>query len=472
MTTIEILENWLTVPAENEHLEFKESKQQFSHLELLRYCVALANEGGGHLVLGVTNKVPRRVIGTNAFPSVDSQNKIKGQILDKLHIRVDIDEIHHEFGRVLVFEIPSRPAGQPLDYEGSYLMRSGASLVAMTPDQLKKIFAEDAEDWLKKIAVEGIDSEKVIDLLDTETYFRLLEMPFPDTKKGVLDRIMKEGLIKERAGRWDITNMGAILLAKDLRQFPKHIERKSLRFIIYEGKSKLSTLQDVKSSRGYAVGFEDRVNFIHRRAPQNRIVEEVLREEIKMFPLQAIRELVANALIHQDFSVSGTSVVIEMYSDRLEVSNPGNPTIDTKRFIDGYKSRNEQFADIMRRFRICEEKGSGIDKVVYSAEESQLPAPDFRVGETHTTAVLFAYQDFSNMNREDRVRACYQHCCLRYVCNENMTNHSLRQRFKLGNEKTPTVSQIISSTRDEELIKPDNPESKSRKKAGYLPYWA
>jgi predicted HTH transcriptional regulator len=85
---------------------------------------------------------------------------------------------------------------------------------------------------------------------------------------------------------------------------------------------------------------------------------------------------------------------------------------------------------------------SGIDKVIQAVEDYQLPAPDFRVGERRTTAVLFG----QDMNRNDRIRACYQHCCLRYVMNEQMTNQSLRERFKLPESKSATVSQIIAAT--------------------------
>jgi ATP-dependent DNA helicase RecG len=126
-----------------------------------------------------------------------------------------------------------------------------------------------------------------------------------------------------------------------------------------------------------------------------------------MFPKQTLRELIANALIHQDFLITGTSVMIEMYDDRVEISNPGIPFIEVERFIDEYRSRNEQLADIMRRFGVCEEKGSGIDKVISAAEKYQLPAPDFRVGEIRTTSILFAHQDFGKMSQSDRIRACY-----------------------------------------------------------------
>jgi len=126
----------------------------------------------------------------------------------------------------------------------------------------------------------------------------------------------------------------------------------------------------------------------------------------------------------------------------------------------------------MRRFGICEEKGSGIDKVVNAAEVYQLPAPDFRVGETRTTAVLFAHQDFSDMGKSDRIRACYQHCCLRYVSNQRMSNKTLRERFGFDESKNAQISQVIGATKEQGLIKADDSTSTSTRYAVYLPFWA
>lgn len=193
---------------------------------------------------------------------------------------------------------------------------------------------------------------------------------------------------------------------------------------------------------------------------------------MRIFPKHALRELTANALVHQDFSASGASVMIEMYADRVEISNPGLPPIKVERFIDEYRSRNERMADLMRRLGLCEEKGSGVDKVVSAAEAYQLPAPDFRVGELRTTAVLFAHQEFPAMTKADRVRACYQHCCLQYVTGQRMSNQSLRQRFGLSESKAATVSLVIGAAKDAGLIKADDSETLSSRYARYLPFWA
>ncbi|MCK9398154.1 MAG: putative DNA binding domain-containing protein [Methylobacter sp.] len=469
MTSMDQLNLWLAGAREDEHLEFKEAKQQYDTTKLFRYCVALANEGGGHLVLGVSDKPPRRVVGTQAF---QNSGEIKARILNALRFRVEISELIHPDGRVLVFEIPPRPVGTPLHHDGAYLMRAGEELVPMSSDQLRRILAEGEPDWFDQAARIEASADDVIALLDTQSFFEMIGLPYPTSRDGVLARLMLERLITEQSGGWLITNLAGILLAKRLDSFSPELARKAPRVVIYDGVNKLVTREDKPGVRGYAVGFESLIDFVHSAAPQNRFVEQVVREEVKMFPRQAIRELVANALVHQDFQASGASVMIEMYADRLEVSNPGLPPIKVERFIDEYRSRNERLADLMRRLGVCEEKGSGIDKVVSAAEVFQLPAPDFRVSETRTTAVLFAHQDFSDMSKPDRIRACYQHCCLQYVSNQRMSNQSLRERFKLPESKAATVSLVIGATKDAGLIKADESDSLSTRYARYLPFWA
>jgi ATP-dependent DNA helicase RecG len=472
MINLETLEEWLLAPTETERLEFKQATQQYDSTKLLKYCVALANEGGGYIVLGVTDKRPRQVVGSQAWSTAEALNKIKAHILQKLRFRVDITELQHPNGRVLVFAVPPRPVGQALEYEGTYLMRVGEELQPMTPDRLKQIFAEDQEDWFSQPARLDASPDDVIALLDTQTYFELLKVPYPTTRDAVLERLQSQDLIKQTTQGWTINNLAAIVLAKKLDAFSLALARKAPRVVIYEGINKLQTRDDKMGNRGYAVSFEKLVSFVHSAAPQNRFIEEAVRQEVKMFPIQALRELIANALVHQDFLATGASVMIEMYSDRVEISNPGLPPIPVDRFIDEYRSRNEQLADLMRRFGICEEKGSGIDKVVSAAEVYQLPAPDFRVGETRTTTVLFAYQTFDDMSKSDRIRACYQHCCLLYVSNRQMSNQTLRERFHLSESKTATVSLIIGATKEAGLIKTDDSESTSTRYARYLPFWA
>ncbi len=263
------------------------------------------------------------------------------------------------------------------------------------------------------------------------------------------------------------------MLAKDLRNFDL-LKRKTVRVIKYKGNNKLETERDYISHKGYAVGFEELIGYINSQLPMNEIIGKALREEVRMYPEIVIRELVANALIHQDLDQVGASVMIEIYPQRIEITNPGRPLIEVERFVDEYCCRNERLADVMRRMRICEEMGSGIDKVVYNTELYQLPAHDVQIKPLHTTVVLFAYKDFTQMDAGDRMRACYLHCCLKYVSNERMTNQSLRERFKLDDTraKSAIVSQIISASMEQGRVKADDPESASKRYAKYVPYWA
>lgn len=206
--------------------------------------------------------------------------------------------------------------------------------------------------------------------------------------------------------------------------------------------------------------------------PQNEVIEDALRREVKLVPDVVIRELVANALIHQDFLVSGASVMVEIYNNRVEISNPGEPLVPLESFIDGYQSRNERLADLMRRTGICEERSSGIDRVVQAAEVYQLPAPDFRTGFRRTSVTIYGPRPFDEMDRDARVRACYQHCALKWVMSERMTNQSLRERFHLEEGKAAVASQVIAATIEAGLIKPDESVGGSRKFARYLPFWA
>jgi len=191
-----------------------------------------------------------------------------------------------------------------------------------------------------------------------------------------------------------------------------------------------------------------------------------------MFPELAVRELVANALIHQDFFVTGAGPMVEIFDDRIEITNPGEPLVDTQRFVDSPpRSRNEALASLMRRFRICEERGSGIDMVVFQVELFQLPAPLFESLEGFTRAVLFAHKTLSAMDRADRVRACYLHACLRFVTRQPMTNASLRQRLGIDDKNIATASRLPGEAVEAGLIVIADPEVGTRIRS-YLPFWA
>jgi ATP-dependent DNA helicase RecG len=466
-TTLEELDHLLNASSESQQLEFKEAKNQYDQTKLCKYCVAIANEGGGRFVLGVSDERPRRVVGTAAYNDLVD---LRSKLLKWVGFRVEIEELQHPDGRVLVFRIPGRPRGTAYELDGAYFMRSGDELVPMTSDRLKVIFSEGQQNFVERVALENLTGADVVQLLDTQAYFDRVGLPYPAERRAVLERFVGEGLVIDKRDRYSITNLGALLFAKNLEQFDL-LQRKTPRVIEYKGRGKLEPRSDQIGRQGLAVGFESLIDYINAKLPSNEVIERALRKTIKVYPEVAIRELLANAIVHQDLDVPGR-VTVELYEDRVEISNPGLPVIDPARFIDGYQARNERMTDLMRRLKICEERSSGIDRVVSEAEVHQLPAPDFRLAPSQTYAVLFAPQPFDQTSREDRIRACYQHACLRCVTNQVMTNASLRDRFQLGGDQNSIASRIIRDTLERKLIKPVDPDSGSRRYTEYHPFWA
>ena len=336
---------------------------------------------------------------------------------------------------------------------------------------LWKIFS--SKRFEQEIALKNLVKEDVLSNLDYSKYFELINLDVPDDSDIIIQRLKDENFVNRKTGNfYDITNFGGILFAKNISIF-KNLSRKAVRVIIYKGKDKLTTIKEVQGQKGYAAGFEGLISYINSQLPQNEVISEAFRETTPMYPNIAIRELVANAIIHQNFDIRGAGLTVEIFSDRIEITNPGKPLIEPTRFIDQPpRSRNEDLAAFMRRINICEERGSGIDKVVNAAEVYQLPAPLFRVIEDNTQAILFSHKELKDMDKEDKIRACYQHACLKFVSNEQMTNSSLRKRFSIKQQNTATASRIIKDTINAGFIKPYDPSNDSKKHKKYVPFWA
>lgn len=463
---LETVKLWISTEREHQNLEFKEAKNQYDREKLFKYCIAIANERGGHIVLGVSDAMPRSVVGTSAFRDLP---EIECAVRDNTRISVLVSEFSINDARVLVFSVPSRPTGTAYDYKGAYYMRSGGSLVPMGEDRLRLIFREGVEEWGMGTIRSGLGKSDIIELIDYETLEKFSELPESSSLDEKIKRLIDFRVISNEGSSYSIFRNGAISLARDLSEFPD-ISRKAPRLIVYNGRNKLDTRIDQTGRRGYAAGFQGLMQQCMQHIPQNEVVQNALRRVVPLFPERALREVVANALIHQDLSETGMGPIVEIFENRIEVSNPGRPVVPTERFIDGYRSRNESLARLMRQLNLCEERSSGIDRVIDAAEIYQLPAPEFISGFNVTNVVIHGHREFKDMTTDDKVRACYQHCALKYVMRQQMTNDSLRQRF--GIDDAATISKIIRATADAGLIATDPTAGASRKYARYVPAWS
>ncbi len=143
---------WNLKAKEGENFEFKEAKNNLHFETLAKCCCALANEGGGRVILGVTDKRPRRVVGSTAF---DQPERTRKGLCERIPLSIDFEEIYHPDcspgSRVLAFRVPARPIGTPIKYEGVYWMRKEDSLAPMSEERLREIFAENGRDFSAEI---------------------------------------------------------------------------------------------------------------------------------------------------------------------------------------------------------------------------------------------------------------------------------------------------------------------------------
>jgi ATP-dependent DNA helicase RecG len=468
------------LPAETPWLEFKHNNGDPTmigeRISALANSAALEGKSNAYLVWGIEDG-SHRVIGTSFDPI---QAKVGNEALENWLRHSLTPPLHFAFHSivlegipVVVLEIP-RASHTPIQFKGTEYIRS-VSYTKKLKDfpemerELWRVFEMTPFESLP--ATSELSAEEILRLIDYPAYFDLMGMDLPTNREQILSRLQSENLIATTdSGKWRILNLGALLFAKSLADFPT-LARKALRVIHYQGRTRIVTLHEQMGSKGYANGFEGLINYINGRLPHNEVLGTALRKDVPMFPEMSIRELVANALIHQDFSQTGTGPMIEIFDDRLEITNPGLPLIDTDRFLDSPpKSRNEALASLMRRIGICEERGSGIDKVVHETEVFQLPAPRFETTPLHTRAVLFAHKDFEAMTTQERVQACYLHACLRYLLRDYMTNESLRERFGVTSARIAAISRIIASAKKADLIHPAD-ETQGNKYARYIPHW-
>ncbi|MFK5974259.1 MAG: ATP-binding protein [Flavobacteriaceae bacterium] len=464
---------------ETEWVEFKVN----NGTEMGEYISALSNSACvhdkeyGYVVFGIHDKT-HRIIGT----TFSSNQKAKGnedlipwlaRLLEP-RINFDFHEFEVEGENVVIVKIKATQ-NTPVKFKGIPYIRIGSSKKKLDdyPEKERSIWTKSPmESFENEIAVYNLKPDEVLKLIDYPPYFELTNSPLPENRNAIFEKLQQEKLITKEGNNYNITNLCAILFARRLDEF-ESLERKAIRVIIYQGKNKLRTKKEQLGQKGYATGFKGLVNYINDQLPSNEEIGKVFRKEVKMYPELAIRELVANAIIHQDFSEKGTAPMIEIFEDRVEITNPGKPLISTMRFVDhNPQSRNEKLAHFMRRINICEERGSGIDKVIFECEYFQLPAPKFIEGDNYTRVIIYAYKTLRQMDKEDKIRACYLHSCLKYVSGEHMTNHSLRERFGIEEKNYSMASRIISETIKSGQVKYYDPENTSKKHSKYVPYWA
>lgn len=478
---IDLVEELLAQPSETPWLEFKAN---FTDAEMIgKRCSALSNsacvEGrdNAYMLWGIEDAA-HEIVGTTFTPDAE---KVGNQILPmwlaqrlQPSIAFSFRMIDHPKGKVVLLDIPAA-TGTPVSFGGIPYIRIGSGTPKLTdyPERYQQLIERMLPyRWEQGVAKQYASGDEVLTLLDYSQYFRLTQQPLPDNRMGIFEKLEADRLIAHDVGeRWNITNLGAILFANRLSDFGESLARKAVRFVAYDGKNRAATVKHRHDGqKGYAVGFEGLVGYLNDLLPKNEHIGAALRQSHPMFPELAIRELVANALIHQDLTISGAGPQIELFGDRVEISNPGIPLVKPDRMIDlPPRSRNEALARMMRRMQFCEEQGSGLDKVMEVVELYQLPPPLFRAEEHATQVVLYGHRSFADMTPDERVRACYFHAVLKFLSGDKMKNSSLCARLGIASKNAAQATAVINKTLEAGLIRVADLE---HPRGGYVPHWA
>jgi len=370
------LQEWLNA-REDEHLEFKEAKNNFHFEKLVKYCAALANEGGGSIILGVTDTVPRKVVGSQVFTNLE---RTKAGLIEKLRLRIEAQEIAHADGRVLVFTAPARPIGVPVAVDGAYWMRAGEDLAAMTPDMLRRIFDEAGPDFSAEICPKATLAD-----LDPAAIESLRERWSRHSgnktlAKRPVDKLLQDAELIVSNG---VTYAALILLGT--RTALGRLLAQAEVIFEYRSTPRPGPANQREEYRQGFLSFYDRVwELVDMRNDKQHFQDRMVMHAVSTFSEIAVREALLNAVSHRDYRHPG-SVFVRQFPRRIEIVSPGGfpPGITPDNILDQQLPRNRRIAETFARCGLIERSGQGADRIVEECVRHGQPLPDYSHSDAH-----------------------------------------------------------------------------------------
>ena len=464
------------VPSELNSLDWKSGLSPKSE-RLAQHMSAFANnEGGGFFAYGINDDATRCAMDKKTTDDIVTKlgNIAKHNLFRPIKIEHTVRNF--EGHPVLFVHVPEQP-DKPVYLRGGDIYdsyyRSAGSTHKMPRQMVANMIAQSQGVSFEMMAAKSdIKADEITKFLNLREFFKLIGKPMPDNADRIAEQCAGYNLCEKNGDSWNITNLGALLFAYDFRDF-RHLEFKYILVRQYEGTNNRNLISERFFYEGYAISLDKIVEHTMSLLPKREIIQKALRVNIPTYPEVAIRELTANMQIHQDFNVSGMSNTIEIFTNRLTITNAGSPLIDTDRFIDmPPKSRNEKLAQAMFLFNLCERRGSGMDRAVEGVEKLCLPGIKVEKGEDFTRVSMYPQKDYKQMTKAEKILACYQHACLLNEDDIALTNQSLRERMGIGKNNAAVASRIIRDAIDANLIKAADTENESKKQSAYIPYYA
>lgn len=477
-----LVQRLIQTDVEEPCIEFKGNKNDSEMIA--KDISALSNSTIAHdkpvafMVWGVDD-IGHDIVGTTFNPN--KQKVGNEDLINWLHQNIT-NNVDYHFEETSVFDkrvvvlTVNRPVHSPVRFRNVAYIRDGSHTKPLDKlPLLERKFWENMNrsDYEVSIAKPDLSESEALSLLDMDCIMSRLGLQRPTDSRRAMEILIENGFVTMQPdGGFGITVLGAILFAKDLHDF-KPLLNKTVRIVQYEGSEKTTIARQYECEKGYAVQFDRIIETVSMLIPAvQRILPDGQMAQFYGYPLEAIREVVANAMIHQDLA-EPMHVTIEIFKGHMTVTNAGRMLIDPNRVLDSPpRSRNTHLPDLFRRMRLCEQLGSGWDRIVSLCEDQNLPTPRIREYETATVVSMHEKIPFEEMQMSDKLWACYMHACRMHLNGKVMTNQSLRSRFDLtGKNATVTVSRLIKSARDKDLIKVAD-DTTGPKNQGYIPYWA
>ena len=376
-----------------DHIEFKEAKRNFnfdggSHIDpkerrhcILGYVAALANEKGGRLVFGMKDKLPHEVVGTSFAQG--ELGALEDEIYKRIQIRVPITEMFepsaeaHDRKRVIVFNVPSRPVGKMLRFEGVPLMRTGESLREMSDAEIFKILSEQEPDFSAKICdgltLDDLDP-KAIEVMK-QKYAEKNENPgfeaiSDEQALSDLDLLVKGKL-----------NYAALVLLGKSKTIKKYMPQNN---VVIEYRNDPASIQyddRIEIQQPLFLAVEEIWAYINQPTlnPQVHISENAYIFDIKLFNKETVREAVLNAIAHRSMIVQN-DVVIKLSPNQLTITNAGGFPIGVDKsnvLIVNSTPRSKRLAEVLQKTGLVEKSGQGVDKMYTNCILEAKPLPDF-----------------------------------------------------------------------------------------------
>lgn len=375
-TTKEALNAWLVEP-EGARLEFKEAKQNYQFDKLLEYCVALANEGGGKVILGVTDKRPRRIVGTAAF---DEPGRTEAGLHDRLSHRIPIEEVRTAEGRVLVVHVPARLPGTAWQIDGRYLKRAGDELAALSDADLRAMFAETGPDFSAEVCPGALMSDLASEAI-AAFRGRWASRSRDERKSRWTDEetLANAELLVE--GQF---TYAALILFATRAALGRLLAQAELVFEYRSSEASGPAADREEYREGFFLWHDSIWAKINLRNTRQSYQDGLFRVELPTFDEVSVREALLNAVAHRDYRLGG-SVFVRQFPQRLEVVSPGGlPTgVTPANILDQQNPRNRRLAESLAKCGLIERSGQGMNLMFESAIRQGKALPSFAGTSAH-----------------------------------------------------------------------------------------